>query len=215
MDVSCSINDYQIKMERSYYGSHHGKNRCAGEAGVLKSKATRDIKNRVANIYNARTFYNSVKALEKPAESEQGTCLHKRRTLIFVSADEIQHERPERDCKTVPGTRKLHSVLGVKRCVIKTRRLSCFCAACLQSNYDQCLNTQYVDKWRQVVLKRILFINTWGWGYFPAVFINDLKYLPVLVVQCPLLGTGVRGGWGRADCCAICDLFFLFCFLHR
>ncbi|MEW8341728.1 MAG: hypothetical protein AB2708_17930, partial [Candidatus Thiodiazotropha taylori] len=183
MDVSCSINDYQIMMERSYYGSRHGKNRCDGEAGVLKSKATRDVKNRVANIYNARTFYDSVKALEKPAESEQGTCIHKRRTVIFVSADEIQHERPERDCKTVPGTRKLHSVLGVERCVIKTRRLSCFCAACLQSNYDQCLNTHYVDNWRQAVLKRILFIDAWCCGYFqqclfikfPAV-LNDISH---------------------------------------
>lgn len=111
------------------------------------------MKNRVSNITNAKTFYNSVKALEKQAENEQGICIHKRRTLLFVSSDEIRHERRERDCMTVPGTRKLHSVLGVERGIIKTRRLSCFCAECLQRHYDQCLNTQYVDAWKLVKLK--------------------------------------------------------------
>lgn len=160
MDVSCSMQDYNVTIERSYYGSRHGKNRCDGEAGVLKSKATRDVKNRKSNIYDARTFFDSVKGLEKPALSENGECLHTRRTVLFVSGDNIIHERPDRNCKTVPGTRKLHSVLGVERGIIKTRRLSCFCSSCLQRNFDECLNKQYVDEWKLVKLKCILFNQT-------------------------------------------------------
>ena len=160
MDVSFSKEDYNgMTIERAYYGSRHGKNRCDGESGVLKSKATRDVKNRVTNIHNARTFYNSVRVLEKPAQSESGTCLHKRRTVLFVETNEIERERPERDCKTVNGTRKLHSVLGIEKYVIKTRRLSCFCPECLQMHFDQCQNSNYVDKWQAVTLKRILLIQ--------------------------------------------------------
>lgn len=157
MDVSCSLQDYRVTMGRSYYGSGHGKNRCDGEGGVLKSKATRAVKNGVANIYDVRTFYNSVCTLEKPAEDEQGTCLHTRRTILFVGSEEIQHERPDRECKTVSGTRKLHSALAVERAVIKTRRLSCFCAECLQMRFDQCLNKQNVVAWKLIKLKCILF----------------------------------------------------------
>ena len=157
MDVSCSLDDYGITIERCFYGSRHGKNRCDGEAGVLKSKATRSVKNKVATISNAKMFYDLVHAaLEKKGQSDDGACFHKRRTFLYVDRATISHDRPDRDAKTVPGTRALHSVIGVKRGAIRTRRLSCFCTECISKRYDLCLQHQYVDNWKDVKMKRIL-----------------------------------------------------------
>ena len=157
MDVSCSLDDYGVTIERCFYGSRHGKNRCDGEAGVLKSKATRSVKNKVATISNAKMFYDLVHAtLEKKGQSDDGACFHKRRTFLFVDRDTISHDRPDRDARTVPGTRALHSVIGVKRGAIRTRRLSCFCTECISKRYDLCLRPQYVENWKDVKMKRIL-----------------------------------------------------------
>lgn len=63
MDVSCSLEDFKITMARYSYGSRHGKNRCDGEAGVLKSSATRAVKNKVATISDAKQFCETVKSI--------------------------------------------------------------------------------------------------------------------------------------------------------
>ncbi|VDH93817.1 Hypothetical predicted protein [Mytilus galloprovincialis] len=153
MDVSCSSEDFGFTVERCFYGSRHGKNRCDGEAGVIKSKASRAIKNSEACIPDARSFLQCVKVLEKGAEKADGACNHNRRTILWVSSDDINRNRPDRNVKTVKGTRKLHSVLGIKRGVINTRRLSCFCSQCREKRYDRCLNTRYVEGWKEVRLK--------------------------------------------------------------
>ena len=150
MDISCSIDDHQVTMERCFYGSRHGKNRCDGEAGVLKSMATRAVKNRETTIQRAEDFYKTVKILEKKAENPDGSCIHTRRTILWIDRDNIVHQRSDRDSKTVHGTRKLHSILGVRRGEIKTRRLSCFCVECTHNNPDGCLNADYVDTWKAV-----------------------------------------------------------------
>ncbi|XP_063445276.1 uncharacterized protein LOC134725403 isoform X1 [Mytilus trossulus] len=153
MDVSCSSEDFGFTVERCFYGSRHGKNRCDGEAGVIKSKASRAIKNSEACIPDARSFLQCVKVLEKGAEKADGACNHNRRTILWFSSDDINRNRPDRNVKTVKGTRKLHSVLGIKRGVINTRRLSCFCSQCREKRYDRCLNTRYVEGWKEVRLK--------------------------------------------------------------
>ena len=54
--------------------------------------------------------------------------------------------------KTLPGSRKLHSVsstgVGFQ---IKVRELSCYCVGCKSG--EQCLNSDYVDHWCVKVLK--------------------------------------------------------------
>ena len=145
MDVSCSIDDHQVTMERCFYGSRHWKNRCDGETGVLKLKATRAVKNRETVIQRAEDIYETVKILEKTAENPDGSCIYTRRTILWIDRDNIVHERSNRDSKTVQGIRKMHSILGVGRGEIKTRWLSCFCVECTHNNPDGCLNADYAD----------------------------------------------------------------------
>ena len=125
-------------------------------AGVLKSKATRAVKHRETTIQTAEDFYETFKILEKKAENPDGSCIHTRRTILWIDRDNIVHQRSDRDSKTVQGTRKLHSILGVRREEIKTRQLSCFFVECTHNNSDGRLNADYVDIWKAVQMRRIL-----------------------------------------------------------
>ena len=110
-------------------------------------------------IQRAEDFYETVKILEKKAENPDGSCIHTRRTILWIDRDNIVHQRSDRDSKTVHGTRKLHSILGVRRGEIKTRRLSCFCVECTHNNPDGCLNADYVDTCKAVPMKPLSFEN--------------------------------------------------------
>ena len=60
LDTSMAIDDFGFPMERGFYGSRHGKNRCDGEGGVVKSRATRAARSE-AVIVNAKKNYDVCK----------------------------------------------------------------------------------------------------------------------------------------------------------
>lgn len=43
MDISHSSSDHGIEMERSFFGSSHGKGPCDGVGGVVKAAATQAV----------------------------------------------------------------------------------------------------------------------------------------------------------------------------
>jgi hypothetical protein len=89
MDASCFLQDYGLTMEKCYYGSRHGKTCCDGEAGVVKSKATRMVKNNEAKITNATEFFNAVRT-DLTKDKTEDNCCHERRVFIFVNTAEIR-----------------------------------------------------------------------------------------------------------------------------
>lgn len=148
-DASNGLEDIGVVIERSYYGSRHGKNRCDGEGGILKNKVTRAIKNGEVVVNSAEKFAAYCKKTLTKGKLNGNQCNHKRRTIIYIKKEDIDHNRQFIDVKVLKGTRKLHSVRGVEKGVILTRRLSCYCTACLNHTYDQCQNTAYVDNWER------------------------------------------------------------------
>lgn len=158
VDSSMACKDFGISIERAYYGSRHGKNRCDGEGGVLKSRVSRAVRNNNVVISKAKDFYDYSKSvLEKGPQNCDGTCNHNRRSILWIDTASIKHSRPDRICKTIPGTRKFHSVQGISRGLLKTRELSCFCNSCLV-NGNECINKAYVDDCKVVVIKCILLL---------------------------------------------------------
>ena len=159
LDTSMSFDDFGFEMERGYYGSRHGKNRCDGEGGVIKSRVARAVTNGEAIVHNAERFFGvSKQAVEKKSVNPNGSCNHNRRTVLWVGSESINNDRQDRQCKTVPGTRKLHSVRGISKGSIKTRWLSCFCAVCIsESDLSPCVNRHIVGDWASVVIKSILY----------------------------------------------------------
>ncbi|CAC5359972.1 unnamed protein product [Mytilus coruscus] len=155
MDASCFVEDFGVSIERCYYGSRHGKNRCDGEAGVVKSKATRLVKNDEAIITNASEFFDAVSEHLTKVNNDENCCL-KRRVFIFVEFAEIVRPRIDKSAKLVKGTRQLHSILGATtKGNIQTRKLSCFCTQCIDRRYDRCVNGSHVDGWQSVMIKSV------------------------------------------------------------
>jgi len=77
------FDDFGFKIERGYNGSRHGKNRCDGEGGVIKSKASRAVRNNNAVISNAKDLYCYCKQhTENGSKNVDGTCNHNRRTIF-------------------------------------------------------------------------------------------------------------------------------------
>ncbi|CAC5385707.1 unnamed protein product [Mytilus coruscus] len=89
LDSSMSEVDNNIKSEKAFYGSRHGKNRCDGEGGVIKSKAARIIRNG-GLISSAKDLYQQCLCLQKELTNPDGTCNHNRRKLIWVERSNIR-----------------------------------------------------------------------------------------------------------------------------
>ncbi|XP_069140983.1 uncharacterized protein [Argopecten irradians] len=87
-------------------------------------------------------------------------CKHTIRKIFFVESKDIERNRPLRDAKTLLGTRKVQSVRDCSsRGKLLTRRLSCFCEGCIQGNFEGCINTEYIDAWKPVILKPFIPIT--------------------------------------------------------
>ena len=162
-DASYAEQDYGFPIERHYYGSRHGKNRCDGEGGVLKSSASRAVKSSRVMIHNALSLKTYLTTLEKPGINPDGSCCHKRRTILYVPATAINRNRPSRNAKTVPGTQKLHCIIGLSPGRLNIRRLSCFCSHHLgrDDTLQQCPNLQYVGSDKMITLACFLWKCTY------------------------------------------------------
>ena len=96
----------------------------------MKSKVSQCVKSG-ALVTNAAKFYElAATSLSKPASIE-GKCLHFTRQFFLVNASQVKRRRADRTAKTLPGTRKLHCVAGLKPGVLRVRRLTCYCHSCM------------------------------------------------------------------------------------
>lgn len=163
-DVSYGQEDFGITIHHNYSGTRHGKGASDGESGVVKRNAAEAIKAGVTLINNARSLHDYLKEMMTRAPEEGQCCATFRRTMFYVSFEDVRRDRPNRAVRTVPGTRKLHSVKGLQGGVVATRNLSCFCEGC-EGEVGTCKNTKYVDPWKIVKLDR----NAPG-NYFSILF---------------------------------------------
>ena len=81
-----------------------------------------------------------------------GPCIHNCRSFQLIKPEQIDRTVKSSQVSTVVGTCQLHSVCNVEKNKIRTRNLSCFCSNCLSTNYDNCINTAFVEKWKTVTL---------------------------------------------------------------
>ena len=55
------------------------------------------------------------------------------------------------DCETINGSTKWHSFKSsnASTWTIWTRELACFCDSCIAGNSKACINTEWVEEWKQ------------------------------------------------------------------
>jgi hypothetical protein len=76
--------------------------------------------------------------------------LHKRR-FFYVSKADVNRNTVDNKYRTVPNTRKLHSLSYVGQDGRdKVRELSCYCVPCINQQYESCDNKEYVECFKDV-----------------------------------------------------------------
>lgn len=137
--------DSGFEIERNFFGARHGKNPCDALGGLVKNSATRAIQSRRHVIQNAYDFFNY--ACNYLTKESSSSCDHMKRTFQLICASDMPQEIPDAAAlKTIPGTRKLHSLRPTER-GLKVRNLSCYCRQCLRDDFENCTNKHHVDQW--------------------------------------------------------------------
>ena len=150
-DISRSDSDLGVKLVANFSASGHGKGEVDQAAGFLKTEARRAVIADVEQVIgNAHDLFQFAKAHleQKPIGAEAK--LHKRR-YFFIEKTDIDRNRKIDTYRTIPNTRKLHSVVSCKTDgVVDVRELSCYCDSCRYEEYAQCLNKDYVQPFKRV-----------------------------------------------------------------
>ncbi|XP_069107941.1 uncharacterized protein [Argopecten irradians] len=135
-------------LERAYFGSRHGKSPSDALGGFVKRSAEGFVKSRAGFIRNGKEFHDFCSSNLKKDITKCKDGKHSHSRSVFFYYDEIRRNASSRNTvKTLKGTRKLHSVRGVKPGVVESRNLSCFCGVCLGKKTGSCPNSKYVKQW--------------------------------------------------------------------
>ena len=155
----CDIsNRTNIKLDRNYFETSHGKSVCDGLGSTVKNSAYWAVVSGKAVISTAKDFFTFCREnlTKPPKEVNQGTSSYiSHREFIFTEKD-LAFKRP--DVKPIKGTRALHAVTNTQEPhKIMKRNLSCFCPPCMSDEGEmECVSRQYVEPWvaHKVELKK-------------------------------------------------------------
>ena len=134
-----------VVQERNYFGSNHGKSRCDGETGVVKTLILQGVKSLELQIKCAKDIADYLTKIndEKEQEEEEDHVHFKRKILLN---NNVRREAPPQ-LKAVTGTRTIHSIRPTGEGKVEARFLSCFCAGC-RGGSDNCENKDIVGNWK-------------------------------------------------------------------
>ena len=121
--VANHFDTYGCHTRWNYFESGHGKGPCDGLGGTSKRMADEGSRSERCVISDARDFYQWGKTTNMTNIS-----------FRFVSKDTCEAKAnlmASRSVKSVAGTMKLHSVVGLRKSKIMHRITSCFCSRCL------------------------------------------------------------------------------------
>ena len=89
VDISCSYEDFDIKRERHYFGSCHGKGPCDAAGGIMKTATRMAVIRGDAVVLNGRRMASYLDSkLTRPAKIK-GRCNHSRRQFFYCEDIEI------------------------------------------------------------------------------------------------------------------------------
>ena len=120
-------------------------------SGYLKVSAKKAVTTDPNLVINSATdLYNFATTRLLSREIGPSYSLHQRR-FFLVDKSEVDHGRTTMNYRTIPGTRSLHNVISIGTDgSLLVRQLSCYCASCLQHNYEQCSNKAHVEAPKKV-----------------------------------------------------------------
>ena len=144
-DIANAMNDHHTTIQRSFFGSRHGKGPSDGESAVVKGRASMAVKGERAVISSDKDMFEFCQsALTQKPEEDACPENHFLRIFFWVGEDDIIRERAGRNVKTLPGTRQFHCFRSFSNGGIKARHLTCKCDACITGT-GQCSSQEAGD----------------------------------------------------------------------
>lgn len=149
------------EMTWSYFGSGHGKGEHDGAGAVVKRALTHEqLKTDGVILRKAADVVDFLKkTMSHGASSSYAQSTKKgpdtNRIFWLIKPEDVDRSKAW-GCETVKGSRSMHSICGFSHhdvTQLKTRRLSCFCNACMRKKWRSCCNKTYVKKWQHIKLK--------------------------------------------------------------
>ena len=128
-------NDFSF--ERCFFGERHGKSECDSCGGIVKAFLTR------ASLINTSLQNSSeiVEFLNSKFSLRDINCSHTIRQFHLIKSSIIDRRLKSSSLKTLPGTKKIHSLKVLNNRSVMTRQFSCFCKFCLLDNTHLCSNS--------------------------------------------------------------------------
>ncbi len=129
-------------MERTYFGSRHGKSPCDALGGIVKSAARRYVKSRRELIRNAQELFDFAKSnLTKKHDNT-----YRPRTLFYQ--EKFDHPKhASENSRGMPGTQKIHQVRAMGKHAVQGRSLACYCHGCLVE--ATCESKAIIGEWHK------------------------------------------------------------------
>ena len=140
--VADSAEHFAYPIERSYFGSKHGKSQCDALGGFIKKKALLHVLSRSGLLQSAKDLFDfAVEHLSKELDCDT----HLSRNFFYLS----NIVRPDdMDPNPLKGTLKVHQVRSSGANTVSFRELCCFCSECLSGQYVSCRNQSYTGVWQ-------------------------------------------------------------------
>ena len=157
-DLSCSLSDFGFTMQRNYFETSHAKGEQDAAGSHIKQKVSQAVLRQTATITNAKSMYEFLSQnFSLPAVSAKSVEL-KRRIFFYVPASgeaAVKRNRAGRHFKEAKGIRKWHCVKSSPvQGKLQTRFRSCYCTNCILGDEESCINKEWRDDWKEVVLDR-------------------------------------------------------------
>ncbi|XP_068689864.1 uncharacterized protein [Montipora foliosa] len=162
-DLSCSLQHLGYVAQRNFFATSHAKGEQDAAGSHVKQKATSEVLRRNATISNAEDLCTFLRAnFSEPSSSSFSSRKNavdlKRKVFFYIPASgtqSIPRNRPDGNFRTIKGIRQLHSVRACsEQLKIYVRERACYCFSCLEEQYDECENQQWVEPWREIHLQR-------------------------------------------------------------
>ncbi|GAQ92554.1 hypothetical protein KFL_010490010 [Klebsormidium nitens] len=154
----------EVPAEWNFFESGHGKGEHDGMGALVKSALRKwqlldgDDAPRLTNakevveLLQARLKTAAPSSFPSRADQRAETA----RYFHLIEMDSVK-DLPKLCCKTVPGTRKIHSLKGSSNpnnpTVLFHKELSCFCGPCQAGNDEVCEEVARVGQWLQANLE--------------------------------------------------------------
>lgn len=143
-------------MDWNYWGTGHGKGPHDGAGACVKQSLRREqVKEDSVKLQNAADVVSFLRVdMNSPHAAYPNARRQVSRHFHLVGLTDVPRDKPLA-CKTVPGSRSMHSIRSVSHTnnvLLECRDFCCFCPACARHGSGVCLNAAHASPWDLVTL---------------------------------------------------------------